>query len=161
MTIITNTASNPVSMSNARRCYLASVMTRAHKAARRMRPHFATYRAALSAAMKRVWAARHAAAYLAANVGRTLVARFVKADSTVRNMTFTYDGKPAISGSVLVTDTARRARRRVNLDTLGFIRPADRPAVAPAPRPKVGDWNADVSKMSADELDAHSLALFG
>ena len=96
-------------MSNARRLALASIMRRAHKAARRMRPHFATYRAALSAAMVRVWASAKAAAYLAANVGRTLVARFVKADSTVREMTFTYDGKPVASGSVLVTETAAPA----------------------------------------------------
>ncbi len=145
-------------MSNARRRYLASVMTRAHKAARRMRPHFATYRAALSAAMRRVYASAKAAAYLAANTGRTLVARFVKADSTVREMTFTYDGKPVSSGSVVVTDTAKSARRRVNLDTLDFIKPA--PDRAPVQRPRIGDWNADISQMTAEEMDAHSAALF-
>ena len=47
----------------------------------------------------------------------------------------------------------------MNLDTLGFIKPApDRKPVAA--RPVIGDWNADISQMTADEMDAHSAALF-
>ncbi len=91
-----NTDTNtPPAMSFARRSALASIMRRAHKAARRMLAHFATYRAALSYALRCVYRAAQAKAYLHANAARVLVARFVKADGSVRRMRFVYTlGRP-------------------------------------------------------------------
>ena len=71
---------------------LSSIMRRAHKAARRLRAHFASYRDAIAFALRRIYAEASARAYLAKNAGRDLLARFVKADGSVRVMRFVYEG---------------------------------------------------------------------
>ena len=114
-------------------------MKRAHRAARRMRAHFATYHASLAYALRCVYRSAHALDYLVRHEGRPLLARFVKADGTVRRMRLRYDGAPIRRGTVPVFDLERPApwggyeRRSLNLDTLAEITPAP-PAAAPALR---------------------------
>lgn len=57
------------------RHHLARIMKRAHRAARRMRAHFATYRASLAYALRCVYRSARALAYLACHQGRALIAR--------------------------------------------------------------------------------------
>ena len=156
-------------MSIARRSALASIMIRAHRAARRMRDLFDSYAAALSHALKCVYRSAQALAFISRNAGRELVARFVKADGTVRRMRFTTPAAPYVTGGVVtVCDLDNGGEtRRVNLDTLAEITPAPAPADrAPvarraADRPTPGDLDADMNEMTDDELDAHAEALFG
>ena len=113
-------------MSFARRHRLASIMLRAHKAARRLRAHFTSYRDAIAFALRRVYAEAAARAYLSKNAGRDLLARFVKADGSVRVMRFVYEGDRSrqSDGCVRVWDLERDDWRVVNLDTVAFIRRA-------------------------------------
>ena len=113
-------------MSFARRRRLASIMLRAHKAARRLRDHFGSYRDAIAFALRRVYAEAAARAYLAKNAGRDLLARFVKADGSVRVMRFVYEGDRSrqSDGCVRVYDLDRGDWRTLNLDTVAFIRRA-------------------------------------
>ena len=153
-------------MTIARRSILASIMRRAHEAARRMRSLFATYREALSHALKCVYRSAQAKAYLKANAARVLLARFVKADGSVRRMRFVYTlGRPETDGTVTVWDYERGATRRINLDTLAEIIPAPAPDRAPMPRAAVAvdvtAFDADMNAMTDEELDAHARAFFG
>ncbi len=108
-------------------------MRRAHRAARRMRPHFDSYAAALAYALRCVHRSARALAYLARHRGRVLLARFVKADGSVRRMRLRYDGDAPSGGTVRVFDLERPApwggyeTRSLNLDTLASIRPAPLP----------------------------------
>ena len=113
-------------MSFVRRNRLASIMRRAHKAARRLRAHFGSYRAALAFALRRIYAEQAARAYLVKHAGRDLLARFVKADGSVRMMRFVYEGDRSrqSDGCVRVYDLDRGDWRTLNLDTCGFIRSA-------------------------------------
>jgi hypothetical protein len=152
-------------MSNARRLSLASIMRRAHTAARRMRALFATYREALAYALKSVYRSAAALAFLKANAYRRLACRFVKADGTVRSMVFTCPADPIVKdGLVTVFDVEAQSGRRINLDTLAQITHAPAPAQrAPAPRAAIDvtAYDADVDAMTDEELDAHAQALFG
>ena len=155
----------------ARRSALASIMRRAHKAARRMLAHFATYRAALSYALRCVYRAAQAKAYLHANAARVLVARFVKADRSVRRMRFVYTlGRPETDGTVTVWDYDKSATRQINLDTLAKIAPAlernERPPVARAaepaePRPVAVLESLPMEDLTLEELDVLSENWFG
>jgi hypothetical protein len=144
-------------MTADRRNHLAEIMRRAHAAARRTRAYFASYREALSAALRCVYRAASARAYLAANRGRTLYARFVKATGEVRHMRFRYDGDgAALSGKrhlVRVWDLEKGAYRSLCLDTLACIkRAADPTPEPPTPEPK---------RSKAKEMEAYLAEIFG
>jgi hypothetical protein len=153
-------------MSNARRSALASIMRRAHRAARRMRALFATYREALAYALRCVYRAADALAFLTANEGRQMFARFVKADGSVRRMRFLFnaDKARATSGTITVLDMDKSETRRINLDTQAPA-PAQRAPAQRAPAQRaavdVTAYDADVDAMTDEELDAHAQALFG
>ena len=55
---------------------------------------FDTYAAALSHALKCVYRSAQALAFISRNAGREMIARFVKADGTVRRMRFTTPAAP-------------------------------------------------------------------
>lgn len=119
-------------MTVPRRNRLASIMRRAHEAARRMRARFETYRAALAFALRNVYRAEARLEAIFNKRGAFMYARFVKKDGTIREMQFTYGWKQkqhdeaagAPANLVTVLDMKTREYRRINLDTLAEVRPA-------------------------------------
>jgi hypothetical protein len=80
--------------------------------------------------MRRVYSSVGARVYLASNARRDLLARFVKADDSVRMTRFQFLGERRRSsdGCVTVYDPDRSDWRTLNLDTVDFIRrAAERP----------------------------------
>lgn len=136
-----------------------------------MRSLFATYRAALSHALKCVYRAAQAKAYLKANAACVLLARFVKADGSVRRMRFVYTlGRNETESSVTVWDYERSGTRQINLDTLAEIthapereeRPPVARAAAPAgPRPVAVLDTLPAEELTREELDILSEHWFG